>query len=120
VSGITVIGLGGMARALGARAVEGGNAVEVVGRGPDKAEDLAAALGGGAAAGTFGTAPAGDIVILAVPNASAVPVVAQYGKALAGTVIASVSAFVESLGCAPWMPDAWRWRTGWKGRVCPS
>ena len=74
-----MIGLGGMARAIGARAVEGGNAVEVIGRDAAKANDLAAALGGGATAGTFGTVPAGDIVVLAVPYASAVPVVAQYG-----------------------------------------
>ena len=79
MSSISIIGLGGMARAIGARAVEGGNAVEVIGRDAAKAKDLAAALGGGATAGTFGTAPAGDIVILAVPYASAVPVVARYG-----------------------------------------
>ena len=65
MSSISIIGLGGMARAIGARAVEGGNAVEVIGRDAAKAKDLAAALGGGATAGTFGTAPAGDIVILA-------------------------------------------------------
>jgi len=91
MSSISFIGLGGMARALGARAVERGNAVEVIGRDAAKARDLAAALGGGATAGTFGTAPAGDIVILAVPYASAVPVVAQYGDALAGKVIIDIS-----------------------------
>jgi len=73
MSSISFIGLGGMARAIAARAVEGGNAVEVIGRDQAKAKDLAAALGGDATAGTFGTAPAGDIVILAVPYASAVP-----------------------------------------------
>ncbi len=46
-----------------------------------KAKELAAALGG-ATAGTVGTAPAGDIVILAVPYASAAAVVSQYGDAL--------------------------------------
>ncbi len=91
MSSISVIGLGGMARAIGARAVEGGHAVEVIGRDAAKARDLAAALGGGATAGTFGSAPAGDIVILAVPNASAVPVVAQYGDALAGKVIIDIT-----------------------------
>ena len=91
MSSISIIGLGGMARAIGARAVEGGNAVEVIGRDPAKAKDLAAALGGGATAGTFGTAPAGDIVILAVPYTAAVPVVAQYGDALAGKVIIDIS-----------------------------
>jgi 8-hydroxy-5-deazaflavin:NADPH oxidoreductase len=42
-------------------------------------------------AGTTGAAPAGDIVILAVPYAAAVPVVRQYGDALAGKVIVDIS-----------------------------
>jgi predicted dinucleotide-binding enzyme len=91
MSGISIIGLGNMASALAGRALAGGNAVEVIGRDAAKAKDLAAALGGGATAGTFGTAPAGDIVILAVPYASAAPVVAQYGDALAGKVIIDIS-----------------------------
>jgi 8-hydroxy-5-deazaflavin:NADPH oxidoreductase len=91
MSSISIIGLGTYARAIGTRAVEGGNAVEVIGRDAAKAKDLAASLGGGATAGTFGTAPAGDIVILAVPYASAVDVVRQYGDALAGKVIIDIS-----------------------------
>ena len=65
MSSISIIGTGNMARILGTRAVEGGNAVEVIGRDAAKAADLASALGGGATAGTAGAAPAGDIVILA-------------------------------------------------------
>jgi predicted dinucleotide-binding enzyme len=91
MSSISIIGLGGMGRAIGARAVEGGHTVEVIGRDPAKARELAAALGGGATAGTFGIAPAGDVVILAVPYAGAVPVVAQYGDALAGKVIIDIT-----------------------------
>ena len=91
MSSISIIGLGGMARALASRAIEGGNAVEVIGRDAAKAKDLAAALGGGATAGTFGTTPAGDIVILAVSHAGGVPVVAQYGDALAGKVVIDIS-----------------------------
>jgi predicted dinucleotide-binding enzyme len=91
MSSISIIGLGGMTHAIGARAVKGGNAVEVIGRDAAKAKDLAAALGGGATAGTFGTAPAGDLVILAVPYASAVPIVTQYGDALAGKVIIDIT-----------------------------
>ncbi|HEY9327388.1 MAG TPA: NAD(P)-binding domain-containing protein [Streptomyces sp.] len=91
MSSISIIGLGGMARAIGARAVEGGNAVEVIGRDVAKAKELAAALGGGATAGTFGTTPAGDLVILAVPYAGAVPVVDRYGDALAGKVVIDIS-----------------------------
>jgi 8-hydroxy-5-deazaflavin:NADPH oxidoreductase len=91
MSSISILGLGTYARAIGTRGVEAGHAVEVTGRDAAKAKDLAAELGGGATAGTFGTAPAGDIVILAVPYASAVPVVAQYGDALAGKVIIDIS-----------------------------
>ena len=105
MSSISFIGLGGMARAIAARAVEGGNAVEVTGRDQAKAEDLAAALGGGATAGTFGTAPAGDIVILAVPYASAAQVLAQYGDALAGKVIIDISNTFNADATALVTPD---------------
>ena len=90
MSSISVIGTGNMASALAGRALAGGNAVEIVGRDPLRAKELATALGG-ATVGTVRTAPAGDIVILAVPNASAVPVVAQYGDALAGKVIIDIT-----------------------------
>jgi predicted dinucleotide-binding enzyme len=39
----------------------------------------------------FCTAPAGDIVILAVPHDTAAPVVAQYGDMLAGKVIVDIT-----------------------------
>ena len=90
MSSISIIGVGNMASALAGRALAGGNAVEIIGRDPVKAKELAAALGG-ATAGTFGTALAGDIVVLAVPYTSAVPVVASYGDALAGKVIIDIS-----------------------------
>jgi hypothetical protein len=91
MSSVSFIGLGGMTRAIGARAVQGGNAVEVIGRDAAKARDLAAALGGGAAAGTFATAPAGDIIVLAVPYTGAAAVVARYGDALAGKIIIDIT-----------------------------
>jgi 3-hydroxyisobutyrate dehydrogenase-like beta-hydroxyacid dehydrogenase len=56
MSSISFIGLGGMTRAIAARAVEGGNAVEVIGREAFKAKALAASLSGGVTTGTFGTA----------------------------------------------------------------
>jgi predicted dinucleotide-binding enzyme len=65
---ISIIGTGNMARAIGALAVAGGNTVEVI-----------------------GAAPAGDIVIVALLYANVVPVVAQYGNALAGKVIVDIS-----------------------------
>jgi hypothetical protein len=66
MSSISIIGSGNMASAIGALAVKGGNAVEVIGRNAAKAAALARALGNGATAGTWGAAPAGEIVILAV------------------------------------------------------
>ena len=81
MSSISIIGTGNMASALAGRALAGGNAVEIVGRDPVKAKELAAALGG-ATVGMTDTAPAGDIVILAVPYASAAAVIGQYGDSL--------------------------------------
>ena len=91
MSSISIIGTGNMARAIGALAVAGGNTVEILGRDQSKAADLARALGGSATTGEWGAVPAGDIVIVALLYASVVPVVAQYGDALAGKVIVDIS-----------------------------
>lgn len=91
MNSISFIGLGSMARTMAARAVTGGNSVELIGRDAAKATDLAATIGGGATTGTFGAVPAGDIVVLAVPYTSALQVLAQYGDALAGKVIIDIS-----------------------------
>jgi predicted dinucleotide-binding enzyme len=90
MSSISIIGLGNMAGALAGRALAGGNAVEIIGRDRAKANELAAALDG-ATVGTAGTAPAGDIVILAVPYGSAAAVVSEYGEALHGKIIVDVT-----------------------------
>ena len=91
MSSISIIGTGNMARAIGALAVAGGNTVEVIGRDRAKAADLAKALGGSATTGEFGAVPVGDIVIVALLYANVVPVVTQYGDALAGKVIVDIS-----------------------------
>src|ERR1700719_2387910 len=91
MSSVSIIGTGNMASALADRALAGGNAVEIIGRDPAKAKEWAAALGNGATAGTWGAAPAGEIVILAVLFDSAVPVVSQYGDALAGKIIVDIT-----------------------------
>ncbi len=90
MSSISIIGLGNMASALAVRALAGGNAVEIIGRDPAKANELAATFGG-ATVGTACTTPAGDIVILAVPYASAAAVVGEYGDALDGKVIVDIT-----------------------------
>ncbi len=91
MSSITFIGTGNMARTIGTLAVAGGNTVEVMGRDQSKADDLAKALGGGATAGKWGAVPAGDIVITALLHDGVVPVVAEYGDALAGKTIVDIS-----------------------------
>jgi predicted dinucleotide-binding enzyme len=90
MSSISIIGLGNMASTLADLALAGGNAVEIIGRDPAKANELAAALGG-ATVGAADTAPDGDIVILAVPYASAAAVVSEYGDALQGKVIVDIT-----------------------------
>lgn len=90
MSSISIVGLGNMARALAGRALAGGNAVEIIGRDSAKAEELAAALGGATVA-PAGAAPAGDIVVLAVPYAGAATVVRGYGDALRGRTIVDVT-----------------------------
>lgn len=91
MSSISIIGTGNMARAIGALAVAGDNTVEVIGRDRAKAAELAKALGGSSTTGEFGAVPAGDIVIVSVLYANVIPVVAQYGDALAGKIIVDIS-----------------------------
>jgi predicted dinucleotide-binding enzyme len=90
MGGITIIGTGNMARSIGTLAVAGGNTVEVMGRDQSKVDDLAKVLGG-ATTGEWGAVPAGDIVITALLYDGVVPVVAEYGDALAGKVIVDIS-----------------------------
>ena len=89
MSSISIIGTGNMARTLGALAIKGGHAVEVIGRDPAKAAALAKELGAGA--GTWAGVPAGDLVIVAVPYAAVVPAVTQFGEALAGKTLIEIS-----------------------------
>lgn len=105
MNSVSVIGSGNMASAIAALAVKGGSTVEVIGRDAAKAAALANALGEGAAAATWAAAPAGDIVILAVPYASAVPVVTQYGDALAGKIIVDITNPFNSTGTGRAVPD---------------
>ncbi len=91
MSTITIIGSGGMAAAIGGRTAKAGHVVEVVSRDQTKARALADKLASGATTGTYGAAPAGDIVILAVPYTSAAAVVADYGRALEGKIIIDIT-----------------------------
>ena len=90
MSTISIIGSGGMAAAIGGRAATAGHTVEVISRDPARARALADQLAQ-ATTGTYGTAPAGDIVVLAVPYTSAAAVVSEFGDALGGKVIIDVT-----------------------------
>ncbi|WP_370673609.1 NADPH-dependent F420 reductase [Pleomorphomonas sp. PLEO] len=91
MSTISIIGSGGMAAAIAGLAAKAGHAVEVTSRTPAKARALAEQVGAGATIGTFGSTPAGDIVILAVPYSAVLGVVKQYGDALAGKLLVDIT-----------------------------
>lgn len=91
LSTISIIGAGGMATAIAGRTIKAGHTVEVIGRDPAKARALADKLGSDAATGTYGAAPKGDIVILAVPYGSAAAAVADFGDALDGKIIIDIT-----------------------------
>lgn len=105
MSSISIIGTGNMASTIGALAVAGGNTVEVIGRDQSKATELAKTLGGGTTVGEFGAVPAGDIVIVSLGYANVVPVISQYGDALAGKVIVDICNPVNSTGDGLAIPD---------------
>jgi predicted dinucleotide-binding enzyme len=91
MSTISIIGSGTMATAIAGRVAKAGHTVEVIGRDTRKAQALADTLASGAITGTYGAAPAGDIVILAVPYASAAAAAADFGDALDGKVIIDIT-----------------------------
>jgi 8-hydroxy-5-deazaflavin:NADPH oxidoreductase len=91
MSTISIIGSGTMATAIAGRVAKGGHTVEVVSRDPAKALALADKLAAGATTGTYGAAPTGDIIILAVPYGSAAAAVADFGEALDGKVIIDIT-----------------------------
>jgi predicted dinucleotide-binding enzyme len=91
MTAISIIGSGNMAAAIGTRAVKHGHTIEIMSRDTAKAQTLADQIGNGATVGTYGAAPAGDIVIVAVLYASAVDVVAHYGDALAGKILVDIT-----------------------------
>jgi predicted dinucleotide-binding enzyme len=96
MSTISIIGSGGMGAAIGGLAAKAGHTVEVMSRDAAKARALAEQVGAGATTGTFGAAPAGDIVILAVPYAAVLDMVKQYGEELAGKLLVDITNPIKS------------------------
>ncbi|MFI6070075.1 NADPH-dependent F420 reductase [Actinoplanes sp. NPDC051343] len=91
MTAISIIGSGNMAAAIGTRAAKHGHTIELMSRNTAKAQALADQIGNGATVGTFGAAPVGDIVIVAVLYAGAVEVVAHFGDALAGKILVDIT-----------------------------
>lgn len=91
-----------MARSLATRALAGGHTVRLVDHSPQKAADLADQLRGTVSAGPDVRVPDvrasdaiavedADLVVLAVPYPAGLAVAAEYGAALAGSVLVDVS-----------------------------
>lgn len=88
---VTIIGAGNMGRAIGLRAVAGGNEVEIIDRNPEDAGALADELGSGATAVEPGGEIGGELVVLAVYYGSLPEAVEQYRDGLQGKVVVEIS-----------------------------
>ena len=90
---VTLIGTGNMARGLGSRVLAGGHDLTVVGKDEQRAEAVAADLGGQGRVGTAvdGDPIAGEVVVLAVYYPDARDAVEQYADELAGKVVVDIT-----------------------------
>jgi NADPH-dependent F420 reductase len=89
---VTIIGAGNMGRAIGMRAVAGGNEVEIIDRNPEDARELAGELGEGATAVDPNGEIGGDVVVLAVYYGSIAEAVEQFADRLRGKAVVEISA----------------------------
>jgi 8-hydroxy-5-deazaflavin:NADPH oxidoreductase len=90
---VTLIGTGNMARGLGSRVLAGGHDLTVVGKDEQRAEAVAADLGGQGRVGTGveGDPIEGEVVVLAVYYPDARAAVEQYADQLAGKVVVDIT-----------------------------
>lgn len=91
MTAVSILGSGLMARAIATRVLAGGGSVQVLGEEAADAARLAEELGGPVTAGAAGEDLTGDVVVLAVPYAAAVPLVTQYGDRLDGKVLVDIT-----------------------------
>ncbi|WP_394553616.1 NADPH-dependent F420 reductase [Agromyces sp. MMS24-JH15] len=89
MTGITIIGTGNMGSAIAGVAAKGGTPVQVVARDLDKAQALAAQVGG--TAGVIGDALTGDVVVLAVPYPALADLARELGAQLEGKVVVDIT-----------------------------
>jgi 8-hydroxy-5-deazaflavin:NADPH oxidoreductase len=90
---VTIIGTGNMARGIGSRVVAGGHDLTVVGQESDKAEAVAADIGGEGSVNTASTGDRieGDVVVLAVYYPDARAAVEQHSDQLAGKAVVDIT-----------------------------
>jgi NADPH-dependent F420 reductase len=90
---VTIIGTGNMARGIGSRVVAGGHDLTVVGKESNKAEAVAADIGGEGSVKTAGSGDRieGDVVVLAVYYPDARAVVEQHSDQLAGKAVVDIT-----------------------------
>jgi 8-hydroxy-5-deazaflavin:NADPH oxidoreductase len=91
MTSISIIGSGNMAAAIGTRAAAHGHSVEILARNETAAQVLAERIGHGTTIGSYGSRPAGDIVVIAVLYQGAVDAVEHFGDALAGKVLVDIT-----------------------------
>lgn len=84
---IAVIGTGNVGRALGGSFVRAGHEVTFAGRSADKAREVAASLGAGAAATPGEAAEGAEVIVLAVPYVAAEAVARELAGQAAGKVV---------------------------------
>jgi predicted dinucleotide-binding enzyme len=87
---VTIIGCGNMGRAIGTRAVAGGNEVELIDRNPEDANALAQELGESASALDAESPFGGEVVVIALYYPSTLEAIEQYRDQLAGRVVVDI------------------------------
>src|SRR5215212_9421075 len=90
---VTLIGTGNMARGIGSRVVAGGHRLTVVGKDAQRAEAVAADIGGEGIARTavLGDPLEAEVVVLAVYYPDARAAVERYADQLAGKVVVDIT-----------------------------
>ena len=88
---VTIIGAGNMGRAIGTRAVAGGNEVELIDRNPEDANALAQELGEAASALEARSPFGGEVVVIALYYPFTLEAIEQYRDQLAGKVVVEIS-----------------------------
>lgn len=88
---VTIIGTGSMGRALATRTIAAGKNLQVLARSTETAATFAAELGSGITSGNTTEAPAGQIVILALPFDAAKEYASAQGAALDSKIVIDIS-----------------------------